>query len=50
MVVNRMDAIIAARYVPLVFSVALHALLATDYMKYLPRYNGKVMSQLRKIW
>jgi hypothetical protein len=41
MVANRMDAIIIARYPPLVFPIGLHALLATDYMKYLPRYNGK---------
>jgi hypothetical protein len=41
MVVNRMDAIIVARYAPLVFPVGLHALPATDYMKYLPRYNGE---------
>jgi hypothetical protein len=30
-----------ARYAPLVFPVGLHALPATDYMKYLPRYNGE---------
>jgi hypothetical protein len=41
MVVNRMDAIIASRYAPLVFPVGLHALPATDYMKYLPRYYGE---------
>jgi hypothetical protein len=41
MVVNRMDVIIAARYAPLVMHVGLHALLAIDYMKYLPRYNGE---------
>ena len=39
MAVNRMDAIIAARYAPLVLPVVLHALPTTDYMKYLPRYN-----------
>jgi hypothetical protein len=41
MVVDRMDAIIVSRYAPLVFFVVLHALPATDYMKYLPRYNGE---------
>jgi hypothetical protein len=41
MVVNRMDVIIAARYAPLVLPVVLHALPTTDYMKYLPRYNGE---------
>jgi hypothetical protein len=41
MVVNRMDAIIAARYAPLVFPVGLHALPTTYYMKYLWRYNGE---------
>jgi hypothetical protein len=41
MVVNRMDAIIAATYAPLVLHVGLHALPTTDYMKYFPRYNGE---------
>jgi hypothetical protein len=41
MVVNRMDVIIVSKYAPLVLPVSLHALLATDYMKYLPRYNGE---------
>jgi hypothetical protein len=41
MVINKMDAIIDSIYVPLVFSVGLHALPVTDYMKYLPRYNGE---------
>jgi hypothetical protein len=41
MVVNRMDVIIAARYAPLVLPVGLHALPTTNYMKYLPRYNGE---------
>jgi hypothetical protein len=41
MVVNMMDVIIAARYAPLVLHVGLHALPATNYMKYLPRYNGE---------
>jgi hypothetical protein len=41
MVVNRMDAIIAAIYAPIVLPVGLHALPTTDYVKYFPRYNGK---------
>jgi hypothetical protein len=40
MTVNMMDAIIAVRYAPLVLPVGLHALLATNCIKYLPRYNG----------
>jgi hypothetical protein len=36
-----MDAIIVARYAPLVLLVGLHALPTTDYMKYVPRYNGE---------
>jgi hypothetical protein len=41
MAINRMDAIIAARYAPLVLPVVLHALPTIDYMQYLPRYNGE---------
>jgi hypothetical protein len=41
MAVNRMNVIIATRYAPLVLPVVLHALPTTDYMKYLPRYNGE---------
>jgi hypothetical protein len=41
MVINRMDVIISSRYAALVMHVGLHALLATNYMKYLPRYNGE---------
>jgi hypothetical protein len=41
MVVNRMDAIIFARYAPLVLPIGLHAFPTTNYMKYLPRYNGE---------
>jgi hypothetical protein len=37
--VNRMDAIIASKYAPLVLPVGSHALPTTYYMKYLPRYN-----------
>jgi hypothetical protein len=38
---NRMDVIIVAKYAPLVLPVCLHALPATYYKKYLPRYNGE---------
>jgi hypothetical protein len=41
MVVNMMDAIIVSRYAPLVLHVGLHAFPTTNYMKYLPRYNGE---------
>jgi hypothetical protein len=41
MAVNRMDATIVARYAPLVSLVGLHAFPTTDYMKYLPIYNGE---------
>jgi hypothetical protein len=41
MAANRMNAIIASRYAPLVLPVGLHALPTTYYMKYLPRYNGE---------
>jgi hypothetical protein len=32
---------LSSRYAPLVLPVGLHALPATDYMKYLPIYNGE---------
>jgi hypothetical protein len=38
---NRMDVIIDSIYAPVVLPTGLHALLATNYMKYLPRYNGE---------
>jgi hypothetical protein len=41
MAANRMNAIIASRYAPLVLLVGLHALPTTYYMKYLPIYNGE---------
>ena len=41
MVVNGMDVIIVATYAPLVLLVVLHALPTTDYMKYMPIYNGE---------
>ena len=36
-----MDVIIVAKYAPLVLPIGLHALPATDYMKYFPIYNGE---------
>jgi hypothetical protein len=39
--INRMDAIIAARYAPLGFPKVLYAFPIRDYMKYLPRFNGE---------
>jgi hypothetical protein len=41
MVVNRMDAIIAARYAPLVLPQVLSAFPTGYYMKYFPRFNGE---------
>ena len=41
MVVNRMDAIVAARYAPLIFPQVLYDFPPNDYMKYLQRFNGE---------
>jgi hypothetical protein len=41
MVVNKMDAIIVARYAPLVLPQNLNAFPTGDYMKYFPRFNGE---------
>jgi hypothetical protein len=41
MVVNRMDAIVAARYAPLNLPQVLYAFPPNDYMKYFPRFNGE---------
>jgi hypothetical protein len=41
MVANMMNAIIVSSYAPLILLVGLHALPATYYMKYFPRYNGE---------
>ena len=38
---NRMDAIMAARYAPLVLEQPLNNLLGCDYLKYLPGFYGK---------
>jgi hypothetical protein len=41
MVVNRMDAIVAARYAPLILPQVMYAFPPNDYMKYFPRFNGE---------
>jgi hypothetical protein len=41
MVVNRMDAIIVARYAPLVLPLVLSTFPTGDYMKYFPKFNGE---------
>jgi hypothetical protein len=41
MVVNRMDAIVAARYAPLNLPQFMYAFPPNDYMKYFPRFNGE---------
>jgi hypothetical protein len=41
MVVDRMDAIVATRYEPLIFPQVLYAFPPNDYMKYLPIFNGE---------
>ena len=38
---NRMAAMVAARYAPLVLPQPLNALPAVDYQKYLPIFNGQ---------
>jgi hypothetical protein len=50
MVANRMNAIIAAKYAPLVFPIGLHAFPTTYYMKYLSRYDGEGDVTDRNIW
>jgi hypothetical protein len=39
MVVNRMDAIVVARYAPLNLPQVMYAFPPNDYMKYLTRLN-----------
>jgi hypothetical protein len=41
MAVNKMDAIIAARYAPLILTQVLYAFPPNDYMYYLLRFNGE---------
>jgi hypothetical protein len=38
---NRMDAIVAARYAPLVLPQPMNALPAGDYLKYMPKFTGE---------
>jgi uncharacterized small protein (DUF1192 family) len=38
---NRMDAIVAARYAPLVLPQPLNPLHAGDYLKYMPKFSGE---------
>ena len=38
---NRMDAIVAARYAPLVLPQPMNVLPAGDYLKYMPKFNGE---------
>jgi hypothetical protein len=39
--INRMDAIVAARYAPLVLSQPTNALPVGDYLKYMPKFTGE---------
>jgi hypothetical protein len=39
--VNRMDTIMATRYAPLVLPQPMNALLARDYLKYMPKFTGE---------
>jgi hypothetical protein len=41
MVVNRMDAIVETRYVPLILPQVLYAFPHNEYMKYFPKFNGE---------
>jgi hypothetical protein len=38
---NRMDAIVAARYAPLVLPQPMNALPVGDYLKYMPKFTGE---------
>ena len=38
---NRMDAIIAERYAPLILTQPMNALPAGDYLKYMPNFSGE---------
>jgi hypothetical protein len=38
---NRMDAIMVARYDPLILPQPMNALPAGDYLKYTPKFTGK---------
>ena len=47
---NRMDAIVAATYAPLVLPQPLNALHGGYYQKYLPRFNGQGEVTLEEQW
>jgi hypothetical protein len=38
---NRMDAIVAARYAPLILPQPMNALPVGDYLKYMPKFTGE---------
>jgi hypothetical protein len=38
---NRMDAIVVARYAPLILPQPLNPLPAGDYLKYMPKFSGE---------
>jgi hypothetical protein len=38
---NKMDSIVATRYAPLVLPQPMNALLAGDYLKYIPKFTGE---------
>jgi hypothetical protein len=38
---NRMDAIVAARYAPLVLPQPVNSLPPGDYLKYMPKFTGE---------
>jgi hypothetical protein len=38
---NRMDAIVTARYAPLILSHPMNPLPAGDYLKYMPKFTGE---------
>ena len=38
---NRMDAIVTARYAPLILPQPLNPLPAGDYLKYMPKFSGE---------
>jgi hypothetical protein len=38
---NRVDAIVVARYAPLVLPQPMNSLLVGDYLKYIPKFTGE---------
>ena len=47
---NRMAAMVAARYAPLVLPQALNALPGGDHQKYLPRFDGQGETTTEEHW